>query len=289
MKSLIKILLISFSLLSIKVVAETPKPDKAGKGAEVEKEQQFENPIVGEVFYTRGKVLLTRDDKAFQLPNQPNAIRKNDKIKTYKGAIAIIAFGPEKESKMKIDQDSEVVIDELMKGSKKADPKQGNFKNTVSILKGSLNVIFNKNKVESNELNVKTRYATFGIRGTEFFVHDGFNGASFLAVKDGVVAAIQKGPKNKDVESLLSKDTAMILTPYLERVRQELPEWMGLINWKMDPREYLPQSEELREKMEASYKSSVKNQAPEPQKVKGFEDLAKELEGAGGGGSTKSK
>lgn len=288
MKSLIKILLITLSLLSIKVLAEAPGPDKESKSAE--KEQAFENPIVGEVFYTRGKVLLTRDNKAFQLPNQPNAIRKNDKIKTYKGAIAIIAFGPEKESKMKIDQDSEVVIDELMKGSKKADPKQGNFKNTVSILKGSLNVIFNKNKVESNELNVKTRYATFGIRGTEFFVHDGFNGASFLAVKDGVVAAIQKGPKNKDVESLLSKDTAMILTPYLERVRQELPEWMGLINWKMDPREYLPQSEELYQKMEASYKSGVKNQAPEPQKVKGFDDLAKELDGAGaGGGSTKSK
>ena len=39
MKSLMKILLITFSLLSIKVLAETPKPEKVVKG-EV-KEQQF--------------------------------------------------------------------------------------------------------------------------------------------------------------------------------------------------------------------------------------------------------
>ncbi len=277
MKATMRMILFTLSLMAMDAPADTK-----AKAAD----PNFDNPIVGEVFYTRGKVLLTRDSGKFQLPNKPNAIRKNDRIKTYKGAIAIIAFGPEKGSKMKIDQDSEVVIDELIGGSKKGEEKkEGNFNNTVSVLKGSLNVIFNKNQLQENELNVKTRYATFGIRGTEFFVTERNNAASFLAVKDGVVAAIQKGPKNKDVESLLQKDTAMILTPYLERVRQENPEWMQEINWSMDTKEYLVQSDELFTKIDASYKKNVKNQAPPPQKVKGLNDLEEELKSAGDAGS----
>lgn len=281
MKAILRMTLFALSLLAMNVAAE-PKAKAV--------QENFDNPIVGEVFYTRGKVLLTRDNAKFQLPNKPNAIRKNDRIKTYKGAIAIIAFGPERGSKMKIDQESEVVIDELLgKKEKGEEKKQGNFNNTVSILKGSLNVIFNKNKLENNELNVKTRYATFGIRGTEFFVTERNNAASFLAVKDGVVAAIQKGPMNKDVESLVMKDTAMILTPYLERVRQENPEWMQEINWSMDTKEYMVQSDELFAKIDASYKKNVKNQAAPPEKVKGLNDLEEELKGAGGSGSSGTK
>lgn len=273
MKAILRVM-----LLSLSIVAMDAPADSKGKAEET----KFDNPVVGEVFYTRGKVLLTRDNNKFQLPNKPNAIRKNDRIKTYKGAIAIIAFGPEKGSKMKIDQDSEVVIDELLGKKKGEEKKEGNFNNTVSILKGSLNVIFNKNKLQENELNVKTRYATFGIRGTEFFVTERNNAASFLAVKDGVVAAIQKGPKNKDVESLLGKETAMILTPYLERVRQENPDWMQEINWSMNTKEYLVQSDELFAKIDAAYKKNVKNQAPPPEKVKGLGDLEEELKKAGG-------
>ncbi len=279
MKAILRTMLFSLSLMAMDAPA-----DSKGKAEEA----QFDNPIVGEVFYTRGKVLLTRDNNKFQLPNKPNAIRKNDRIKTYKGAIAIIAFGPQKGSKMKIDQDSEVVIDELLGKKKGEEASKGNFNNTVSILKGSLNVIFNKDKLQENELNVKTRYATFGIRGTEFFVTERNNAASFLAVKDGVVAAIQKGPKNKDVESLLSKDTAMILTPYLERVRQENPEWMQEINWSMNTKEYLVQSDELFAKIDASYKQNVKNQAPPPEKVKGIGDLEEELKKAGGDSGNSS-
>lgn len=279
MKAILRVM-----LLSLSIVAMDAPADSKGKAQEA----KFDNPIVGEVFYTRGKVLLTRDNNKFQLPNKPNAIRKNDRIKTYKGAIAIIAFGPEKGSKMKIDQDSEVVIDELL-GKKKGDEKkEGNFNNTVSILKGSLNVIFNKNKLQENELNVKTRYATFGIRGTEFFVTERNNAASFLAVKDGVVAAIQKGPKNKDVESLVGKETAMILTPYLERVRQENPDWMQEINWSMNTKEYLVQSDELFAKIDAAYKKNVKNQAPPPEKVKGLGDLEEELKKTGGDSGSSS-
>jgi hypothetical protein len=235
--------------------------------------------FVGEIVHIRGQALLTRGGENYKV-QKTNAVRRNDKIKTGPNSIVIIGFGPDLNSKMKIDQDSEIVVD--WKSPKREQPKN-EFHSTVDVIKGSINVAFNKNRQKDNNLNVKTKYATFGIRGTEFFVHTGINDTAFLAVKSGKVASIQYDKKaKKNLESDTEKEGTLILTHKFERFAEQNPDWYQQINWDMDEKKYHFHQPELQQKMYLAYEKNIKDKS-KPEDVGGIEDLLEELYQAGGG------
>ena len=178
---------------------------------------------VGEVIFVKGVVKIKQDKKQLIATKGQRFINKS-LIETGPGALAVISLTDG--SKIKLNESSKIVVSVTSSKPTK-----------VGIFKGSsfFNVL--KSKITKHDkFIVKTRNASLGVRGTEFFVSYGkeSSGDAWMCVNEGLVTVTPKenrlSVKVKAGEGVQIQDTKSVTEP------KPLP-WTRNLNWKFDSKE----------------------------------------------------
>lgn len=141
-----------------------------------------------------GKVSVEKDGKSEEA-KEGATIDKFATVKTEAGSVAIIAYGKDYASKIKLGEKTSLDISKVELNL--PEQKEGIF---IQLLAGDILLkIFNPSKQKT--LRIKTKTVTMGIRGTTFFVRANEND-SVLLVKEGAV----------EMESDEKRNTAFVYT-----------------------------------------------------------------------------
>ncbi|HLE09938.1 MAG: hypothetical protein A2504_02975 [Bdellovibrionales bacterium RIFOXYD12_FULL_39_22] len=185
--------------------------------------------------------------------------------------LAIIGFGENFSSKMKITEESKVTISRKTHGTVGA----ADYRKIDSMVVGAGNLLINyvNSDKEKNKLEVKTAKASLGVRGTEFFTYVDKNGNTSMTVDSGVVSvagteASASGESGIMVEkgkgTIVAEDGTVPMAKELA--------WSKEVNWKVDPQEgELKHSTSLFASIEEQYKEW--NKEIEAQKKRYQEDI----------------
>ncbi len=170
----------------------------------------------GSAFYLKGQTFLNSG-----VLTKVSVIKEGDLIKTGAKSLALIKFNSG--STIKINENSEVKVSVL---------KPANNNTLLSLIKGSS--FFKKDPKLSGKLNVKTKTATLGVRGTEFFVSYGkkLKDDVFMCVNEGSVFVTtdnKKGTIVKEGEGVNISSSKKISRPKF------LP-WTKDLNWSLNPK-----------------------------------------------------
>jgi TPR repeat protein len=198
------------------------------------------------------KVLLVKGDIRLKRAKnerkifQSDILIANDRLITGPKSVVVLAFGEGFASRMKITQNSDV----LLKGTS-ADKENNNIdtQNFFIFLGNMVVKYINKNR-RKRGLKVRSKMASLAVRGTEFFVHVSKDGQTLMAVKSGVV--LVKHSKSTTGIPLVAEEGVLFgkdggsgkLTP---------PAWYKSINWNLkeatEDIEKLMHSKELESKI----------------------------------------
>ncbi len=175
---------------------------------------------VGEVLFVKGVVKIKQNEKQIQAAKGQRFINRS-LIETGNNALAVISLVDG--SKIKLNKNSKIVISVSSKSPTK-----------VGIFKGSsfFNVL--KSKISSKDkFIVKTKNASIGVRGTEFFVSYGKDNAkdAWMCVNEGRVSVTPKDGK----ESVSVKAGEGVQIIGKKRVTKPKPlAWTRKLNWRLN-------------------------------------------------------
>ena len=182
------------------------------------------------VFHKKGTVFAYKGTKSVR------QIKKNDKV--YVGetvhskdkSLLVLEFS--NKSKLKVDANSIIRIEKLINERME---KGGDHKNSLVLKLGS---VFMKyvNKQKEENFVLKTRSASMGVRGTEFFAHIGGPREEKLAmtVNEGVVVV---SSEFKSEQREVSKSFGTLVKSDGSIVEKKQFKWSQKLNWNQDPEE----------------------------------------------------
>ena len=146
-------------------------------------------------------------------------------------ALAVIGFGENFQSKMKLVKNSWVKITK----EKHGEVKKGEMKivDTMVLKAGSLLINYNNKNRNKNSLQVKTKSASLGVRGTEFFTYNDESDNLSMTVDSGEVnVKSNEGEEAKSVKNgngtIVAKDGSV---PDPKKM-----DWSEKVNWEVDPK-----------------------------------------------------
>ncbi|MCP4911776.1 MAG: FecR domain-containing protein [Oligoflexia bacterium] len=168
---------------------------------------------IGKVLFSKGEVFFkkSKDSKATSVKK---GLSFSDKsiFKTGKGALVVLALNSG--SKIKVNQNSQLIVSKEASG----------------LTKGSSFFEILKSKVRKNKkikYRVKTKHASMGVRGTQFFVSLGNKNDSWMCVNEGLVEV-----KSKDNKTVLVKEGEGVKVAQTVSDPKPLP-WTKRLNWEM--------------------------------------------------------
>lgn len=153
------------------------------------------------VAYQKGTFEILRNNKKVDPP-----VQSGDVIKVHKGSLVVLKSPQEV---LKIMHDTVIRPQETKDGS------------VIDLIKGSI-----VSKVTKKSFQVRSRYTTMGVRGTQFFVSASGEDL-WMCVEEGVVN-VQK--KNESVDVPAGKGVFIGKTVS----KPEAYAWTKGINWKME-------------------------------------------------------
>ncbi len=180
---------------------------------------------IGKVIFVKGKVTNTVG-KIKRLVKKNFIIQDKSTFETFKKALVVISLSDG--SKIKLNELSKLAI---------SVPKDKNSPTKTGLYKGSSFFQVIKNKmIKKDKFIVKTRQASLGVRGTQFFVSYGKkvkSKDSWMCVNKGLVSVKPKSSKKevlvKAGEGVHIKDKNNVTPP------KSLP-WTKNLNWGFDRR-----------------------------------------------------
>lgn len=187
----------------------------------------FAQELLYKVLYSKGDAFFTREDNRRQIV-KGDLLMPNDVIQTEADALVILSFGQDFKSKMKVTQNSEIKLEPL----KSVDENGQQMKEqSIYIQLGNIVIDYVNKEKKKNRLEIKTKSASMGIRGTRFFVHVTPEDDTVVAVHHGVVAV--KHLKNKNLVVLNNKQ-GVVMSEDVARDRMDEPSWYKQVNWDFD-------------------------------------------------------
>ncbi|MBH46868.1 MAG: hypothetical protein CME71_01715 [Halobacteriovorax sp.] len=174
-------------------------------------------------------VVYIKEPARFELPSATkNKIVKGSKLevgsRVHVGESGLVVLKGSDGSVVKLDENSSLEITKMAKSS------QSNDETMYSIVKGS--GFFNFPKNPNKKTTVRTKTASMGVRGTEFFVAHGKSSDVWMCVNEGLVAVtsteVTKPVLVKAGEGIKLAGGTSISDP------KALP-WTRKLNWKFDP------------------------------------------------------
>ncbi len=183
-------------------------------------------PDLYKVVYRKGSVSMERggeNRKVFK----GDFLLAGDIVSSKGDGLVILGFGEGYRSRMKVGPMTNLTLE-----GKKADVDDKNEEKTFFFLKvGNILVNYiNKNK-DKNRLKVKTKSASMGIRGTEFFIHTTEDGETLVAVRSGVVLAKHN---DKKTGIPLTSEEGVVFTMEGASSMLTPPDWYKHINWELN-------------------------------------------------------
>ncbi len=188
------------------------------------------------LFYTRGDVKI--DGVAAK---KGDAVTVGQEIETGAGALAIVDL--EGGSKLKIEPNSSVKI-ALLNNEKKG--------SLISLIKGKVITKARKLEVGKDRLQINARKASFGVRGTLFFV-----GIDESKKKDDVWMCVEhgevvvRGADETKVTSVKAGEGVVVADAKKTSTPAYFP-WTSKINWEVDLTESIKDNDEVIEKAYAN-------------------------------------
>lgn len=183
-------------------------------------------PDLYKVIFRKGDVSMERGGEKRKV-FKGDFLLAGDQVQSGSKGLVILGFGEGYRSRMKVGPMSQLKLE-----GKKPDREDANEEKTFFFLEvGNILVHYiNKNK-DKNRLKVKTKSASMGIRGTEFFIHTTENGETLVAVRSGVVLAKHK---DKKTGIPLTSEEGVVFTTDGASPMLTPPDWYKHINWKLD-------------------------------------------------------
>lgn len=158
-----------------------------------------------EVVYQKGKVEVYRHNQLVPFP-----VLTGDTVKVYPKSMVVLKSPQET---LKIFEDTEI---------KPIATKEGTL---IDLVKGAI-----ISSVVKKNFKIKTRTTTFGVRGTQFFVHSKGED-NWMCVNEGVVN-VEKSKKSVDVPAGKG-----VFVDKNEISKPQAYAWTKKINWKTDPKQ----------------------------------------------------
>lgn len=185
---------------------------------------------IGKAIYVKGTVSIqsSEGDNTPLLKDQ--LINDGDEITTINNSLVIIGIGKELQSKVKIDENSSLVI---YQNNYEIPEVEIKLNRGSALIKKVINSFYSKKlKERPFSLFIKTKYAAMGVRGTEFFSYVDDQDKVSLDVNEGDVLVLSKNSSEgfhvKEGEGTVSNEKNLLISP-------RAFEWRGLINWNLDP------------------------------------------------------
>lgn len=183
-------------------------------------------PDLYKVVYRKGEVKMERSGEKRKV-FKGDFLLAGDVVNSGAKGMVILGFGEGYRSRMKIGPLSNLTLE-----GKKPDSDDNGEEKTFFFLKvGNILVHYiNKNK-DKNRLKVRTKSASMGIRGTEFFIYTTETGETLVAVRSGVVLAKQK---DKKTGIPLTSQEGVVFTMDGASSLLSPPKWYKNINWQLN-------------------------------------------------------
>lgn len=180
---------------------------------------------IGKVIFVKGKVTISHDKKKSFI-KKGFIIQNKTTLETMKNSLVVLSL--KDGSKIKLNELSKLAV---------SVPKDKNSPTKTGLYKGSSFFQVLKSKlIKKNKFIVKTKNASLGVRGTQFFVSYGkkINSKdSWMCVNEGLVSVRAKSSKKevlvKSGEGVHIKDNNNVTPP------KSLP-WTKNLNWSFDSR-----------------------------------------------------
>lgn len=132
----------------------------------------------------RGEVIVSGPNVKTHALRAEDEIKAGSFVETKDKSAILLSFGGKYTCKIRLGSFTKVSIDELMNRS----GDLGEEKSVISLVSGAI-VVHLRNKRQPVGINIQTKMASFGIRGTIFSVQTDQSNYALLGVKEGVVAA----------------------------------------------------------------------------------------------------
>lgn len=186
----------------------------------------FAAPDLYKVVYKKGTIKMKRGDQQREV-FKGDFLLAGDIIETKAKSLLILGFGESYRSRMKVGPLGSLTLE-----GKQLDKDDNSEEKTFFFLKvGNILVNYiNKNK-DKNRLKVRTKNASMGIRGTEFFINTTEAQETLVAVKSGVVLAKHN---SKKTGVPLSSEEGVVFTSDGASEMLTPPKWYKHINWNLD-------------------------------------------------------
>lgn len=179
----------------------------------------FGNDYVGTIIKKQGDVkIFTNPGKKIK-GSSPHVLFNNMYYSVKKGRLGlkikqgnIVQTGNKSKARIVFKNGDQFNIGEgtAYKINWRADKKSGDNKSVIGLMRGTFRAIISKNGPRNN-LEVKTKYASMGVRGTDFFVRKrGAVGAEKVVVLRGKVQLkVKKIINEKKADKLISKNNSL--------------------------------------------------------------------------------
>jgi ferric-dicitrate binding protein FerR (iron transport regulator) len=181
---------------------------------------------IGKVLYIKGKAVSKEEGKKAVFLKKGSAVVNERYYKTAKNSLLIIALTDG--SKIKLNPSSNIFLSRPVNKKKPM---------TSKLIKGSsfFNVLKSK-LIKRDKFIVKTKFASLGVRGTEFFVSYGKGKKPqdmWMCVNEGLVAVKRKSGKRET----LVKEGEGVQVSKRDGVTAPTPlPWTKSLNWNMNVR-----------------------------------------------------
>ena len=185
----------------------------------------YANGDLYKVILLKGQVEMEREGQKRKL-FKGDFLIPNDKLITGPKSLVILGFGDNQSSKMKVGPKSKVV----MKGTSFSNEERKDVTRFFLDVGNVLVDFLNKDKTKKT-MQVDTKTAAMGVRGTEFFIHASSDERNLVAVKSGVVLA---GHNKKRLNFPLISEEGVVFTKNGSSGKIKNPAWYKHINWSLD-------------------------------------------------------
>jgi len=171
--------------------------------------------------YVRGAVAYIHHEVEGLL-QQGQKVEAGDEIITGKSDLVILSYV--NNSKIKIDPDSHIIVEDL-------EPAESGQRLSLFVKLGSLMIQF-FNPKKNHQLQVRTKNASLGVRGTKFLLGiDETDQNVHVSVDEGRVAMMSTEDDDHEIiaagESLVMEEGRRLTKPYASQ-------WIRKLNWSMN-------------------------------------------------------
>lgn len=178
----------------------------------------------GKILFFRGSVLKN----GHKITSKIN-IKAGDKISVQKKSIAIISL--DNLDKIKLSENTEVVIEAINKPV-----KSKNNLTKIFLKSGSVFSKVSSRNGKSRNFKLRTKSASMGVRGTEFFTaygrkNIGAGNDQWMCVKEGSVEV-----SNSNQKVLVKEGEGIFITKGVDVTKPKPYAWTRNLNWNMNPK-----------------------------------------------------